>query len=96
MRPPAAHRLGRQDAEQAEVRRLVLEEADNQPRVVGPAEHLEAAIGLDQAHGSDTVIGTGGRAVGLGFDLVLHSGKQNDYLIQDADKMAPGTSPSTT
>src|SRR5690242_21855141 len=51
LQPPAAHRLGRQDAEQVEVRRLlVFEEAHIKPRVVGPAEHLEAAIGLDQAH----------------------------------------------
>jgi hypothetical protein len=48
---PAADRFRRQDAEQVEVGRFfVLEEAHLQPCVVSPAEHLEAAVGLDQAH----------------------------------------------
>src|SRR5260370_21608287 len=47
----AADRLGGQHAEQVKVGRfLVLEEVHFQPRVLGPAEHLEAAVRLDQAH----------------------------------------------
>src|SRR5208283_5667046 len=51
--PPAAYRFRRQDPEQVEVGRfLVFEEVHIQPGVVGTAEHLEAAVSLDKAHGA--------------------------------------------
>ena len=83
----AADRLGGQHAEQVEVGRfLVLEEVHLQPRVVGPAEHLEAAVRLDQAHRARHLLvdrvrglrdGGQGQQFGedrLGRDTVLASG----------------------
>src|SRR5580704_3527975 len=87
-----ADRLGGQHAEQVKVGRfLVLEEVHLQSRVLGPAEHLEAAVRLDQAHGARYLLidgvrglrdGGQGQQFGedrLGRDAVLASGAPARY-----------------
>src|SRR5580692_6458698 len=88
----AADRLGGQYAEQVKVGCfLVLEEVHLQSRVLGPAEHLEAAVRLDQAHGARYLLidrvrglrdGGQGQQFGedrLGRDAVLASGAPARY-----------------
>src|SRR5580698_9552530 len=59
-----ADRLGGQHAEQVKVGRfLVLEEVHLQSRVLGPAEHLEAAVRLDQAHSARYLLVDGVRGL---------------------------------
>jgi hypothetical protein len=49
--------LGGQDAEQVEVGRFfVLEKMHLEPGILGAAEHLEAPVRLDQAHGTRNLI----------------------------------------
>src|SRR5580700_9019782 len=91
----AADRLGGQHAEQVKVGRfLVLEEVHLQPRILGPAEHLEAAVRLDQAHRARYLLVDGvrrlrdggqGQQFGedrLGRDAVLASGTPTRYYYR--------------
>ena len=72
----AADRLGGEHAEQVKVGRfLVLEEVHLEPRILGPAEHLEAAVRLDQAHRARYLLVDGVRGV--------WDGRQGQQLGED-------------